>query len=119
MLGRVCTEEVLHPSELPWKPPFLLAGNSCSHLTDGETDAQSWGWLYTNAEGGVPAMEGLTLTLCMLMRFPQWSRYCFRSLSWDTELRSTLPCLDLRPEAPPWAGPKPRSRKGPWAPSCL
>lgn len=32
-------------------------------------------------EGGVPAVEAFTLTLCMLMRFPQWSRYCFRSLS--------------------------------------
>lgn len=34
-------------------------------------------------EGGVPATEALTLTLCMFMRFPQWSRYCFRSLSWN------------------------------------
>lgn len=27
----------------------------------------------------------LTLTLCMLMRFPQLSKYCLRSLSWKTE----------------------------------
>lgn len=26
----------------------------------------------------------LTLTLCILMRFPQLSRYCLRSLSWKT-----------------------------------
>lgn len=65
------------------KPLFILAGNSRSRLTGREPDAQR--------ESGEVHTEALTLTLCMLMRFPQWSRYCFRSLSWNTGLAQPSP----------------------------
>lgn len=64
------------------------------------------------------------------MRFPQWSRYCFRSLSWKRAwLSPALSCPAPWLEGPPWVGSKPRygtcpwfkaaRRPGPLAHSCL
>lgn len=38
-------------------------------------------WALWQMAAMVRSLQALTFTLCMLMRFPQWSRYCFRSLS--------------------------------------
>ena len=37
----------------------------------------------------------VTLTLYMLMRFPQLSRYCFKSLSWNTHRQEIITNGDL------------------------
>lgn len=72
-----------------------LTRSSSPHLRLRVTSAVSdkgsvpnWALWQRAAMGRSP--RALTLTLCMFMRFPQWSRYCFRSLSWNRQTGSGL-----------------------------
>lgn len=63
-------------------------------------------WASWQMAAMVRSLQDLTLTLCMFMRFPQWSRYCFRSLSWNTQTGSVLSSA--------WLGAQAQAETKPW-----